>query len=225
MKKYLVLSVILFCLVIFIACEKSSTEVDDKDVSYFITVTNGCSTEITESIISMVGSEDIQEISTLYIGETTDNFEFVLPPPSDDNPISFGDYSLSYKQNNEEHYFGITLPDTHISVLIEDEGFTVDDMSYFITIKNMSSYHISNIEIAMDGALETYQIDELIINESSSEFEFHLVNSNAVSCNFGCYWGSYFQNEIMKPILLSPIGHNNILMVIFDDSLGFSIEE
>jgi len=129
MKKKLILFTILSCLILLTACSKGSTEVDDEYTSYYITVTNICSADITDLIISMVGSEDIQEISILPFGETSENFEFRLPPPSDENPISFGDYNLSYWQDGVEKYFGIILPETHISVYIDDDGigFIIED--------------------------------------------------------------------------------------------------
>ncbi len=225
MKERLIIFIVLFCLLILTGCSKSSTEVEDEPTSYYLTITNNSSYDITELVVSMVGSDDIQEISILHFGgDTTQNFEFRLPPPSDDNPISFGDYNISYLQNGIEKCFGITLPETHISVLIDDDGFTVDDMTFFITIKNMSSFHVSNIEISMEGALESYQIDELDISENSSEFEFYLINSGPVPSSFGCYIGSYLQNDITKSFLFSPCGYNNILMEIFDDGYGHSIE-
>ena len=225
MKEKLIIFIVLFCLILLTGCSKSSTEVEDEYTSYYITLTNNSSYDITELVISMVGSEDTQQISLLPMGETTQNFEFQLPPPSDDNPISFGDYNFSYLQNNEQKYFGITLPETHISVYINNDGYTVQNMTRLITIMNMSSHHVYNIEIAMEGALESYQIDELNINESSPELEFHLIYSSPVSCNFGCYIGSYLQNDITKSILFYPSGCNNILMEIFDDGYGHFIEE
>ena len=108
MKKKIILLTILACLIFLTACSKSSTEVEAEYTSYYITVTNTCSADIADLTISMVGLEDIQEISILPFGETTENFEFRLPPASDENPISFGDYNLSYKQNNEERYLNNT---------------------------------------------------------------------------------------------------------------------
>lgn len=223
MKEKLIILSTLFCLILLTACSKKSTEVEDEYTSYYITVTNTCSSVITELTISMIGSDDLQQVSLLPFGETTQNFEFVLPPPSDENPISFGDYNFSYLQNNEEMYFGVIQPETHISVLIDDDGFSVENMTRLITIMNNSSYDVSNIELSMIGASEFYQISELIPGESSSEFEFHLVDNSHVPSSFGCYDGFYNQNEVTKPFLFSPCGHNNITMIILDDNHGFYI--
>ena len=122
MKEKLIIFSVLFCLILLTGCSKSNTEVEDEYTSYYITITNNSSYDITELVISMVSSEDTQQISLLPMSETTQNFEFQLPPPSDDNPISFGDYNFSYLQNNEEMYFGVTQPETHISVYINDDG-------------------------------------------------------------------------------------------------------
>ncbi|NQV18557.1 MAG: hypothetical protein HQ534_08445 [Armatimonadetes bacterium] len=127
MKKYLIALIITFCLVLIMSCSKSSTEVNDEYTSFFITVTNISSNDVTDLKISMVGSEDIQEIDILPSNETTENYKFRLPPPSDIIPTSFGDYHLSYIQNSEELYFGISLPATNTSVIIDDEGITVED--------------------------------------------------------------------------------------------------
>lgn len=226
MKEKLIMFIVLFCLLILTGCSKSSTEVEDEPTSYYLTITNNSSYDITELVVSMVGSDDIQEISILHFGgDTTQDFEFRLPPPSDENPISYGDYQCSYLQNSEEKYFGITLPETHISVNINDDGYTIQNMTRFITISNISSYDVTEMEISMIGALESFQVDELNPGESSPEFEFHLINSSPVSCNFGCYIGYYLQNDITKSILFSPLGNTNILMEIFDDGFGFSIED
>ena len=223
MKEKLIIFIVLFCLILLTACSKSSTEVEDENTSFYLTVTNISSYDLTELVISMVGSEDIQEISILPIGETTQNFEFVLPPPSDDNPISFGDYNLSYKQDNEQMYFGFIPPETHISVNINDDGYTVQNMTRLITISNISSYSVTDIEISMIGALEFFQVNELNQGESSPELEFHLIDSGPVPSSFGCYIGSYLQNDITKSIFFSPLGNTNITMVIMDDSIGWNI--
>ena len=225
MKKKISLLTILACLIFLTACSKSSTEVEAEYTSYYITVTNTCSADIANLTISMIGLEDIEEISILPFSETTENFEFRLPPASDDNPISFGDYNFSYWQDGVEKYFGIILPETHISVYIDDDGFTVDDMTRLITIMNSSSYDVTDVELSMIGALEFYQINVLIPEESSSEFEFHLVDSSPVPISFGCYDGSYFQSGITKSIFSSSSGSIKIVMHIFDDGIGYSIEE
>ena len=224
MKEKLVILIVLFCLILLTGCSKSSTEVEDESTSYYITITNNSSHDITELVISMVGSDDIQQISILQFGGyTSQNFEFQLPEPSDDNPISFGDYNFSYLQNNEEMNFGIIQPETHISVYINDDGYTVHNMTRCITIINESSYNVTELEISMDGALEFFQVNEINPGESSSEFEFHLIKSSPVSCNYGCYYGFYNQNNNTNSFLFSPLGNTNITMVIMDDSYGMFI--
>ena len=223
MKKKIILLVILFCLIILTACSKSSTEVEDEYTSYYITVTNNSSSDIIELTISMVGSDDLQQINVLPFDETTQNFEFQLPEPSGDTPFSYGDYNFSYLQNDEEIYFGFILPETHISVYINDDGYTVENMTYYITINNLSSYNVTDIEISMIGALESFQVDELSPGENSSELEFHLIDSGPVPSSFGCYIGSYLQNDITKLIFFAPYGQTNITMIILDDSIEWYI--
>lgn len=123
MKEKLIIFSVLLCLILLIGCSKNSTEVEDENTSLYLTVTNVSSYDLTELVISMVGSDDIQQIDILPIGETTQNFEFQLPGPSGDTPISYGDYNFSYLQNGEEIYFRIILPETHISVYINDNGY------------------------------------------------------------------------------------------------------
>lgn len=127
MKKKLFVFPALFCLLLLIGCSKS-TEVENGYTSYYITISNNSSYDITELVISMVGIEDIQQISVLASEEITQQFEFQLPEPSGDTPVSYGDYDGSYLQNNEEMYIGIITPDTNILVRINDDGYTVEDV-------------------------------------------------------------------------------------------------
>lgn len=219
MKKKIILLVILFCLILLTACSKSNTEVEDENSSYFITVTNAGSIDITDLIISMVGSDDIQQISLLPFGETTQNFEFVLPPPSDDNPISFGDYNFNYLQNGEELYFGITLPEINILVRIYDDDHTINTLTYhLITITNDSSYNVTEMEISMEGALGFHQINELIPGESSQEFEIHLIYyAGPTPDNYGYFGGLYHQNNQAHPYLFNPPSTNIIMHINNDD--------
>ena len=128
MKKKLIILSTIFCLIILTACSKSSTEVEDEYTSYYITFTNNSSSDVTELLISMIGIDDIQQISVLNIGETSQHFEFQLPEPSDDSPISYGDYNFSYLQNSEEIYFGIIQPEINILVRINDDDYTIEDV-------------------------------------------------------------------------------------------------
>ena len=223
MKEKLVIFSVLLCLLILTGCSKSSTEVEDENTSFYLTVTNVSSYDLTELVISMVGSDDIQQIDVLHIGETTQNFEFQLPEPSGDTPFSYGDYDFSYLQNGEELHFGFILPETHISVYINDDGYTVQNMTRLITIINESSFNVTELEISMIGALEFFQVNELNQGESSPELEFHLIYSGPVPSSFGCYIGSYLQNNIIKYVLFSPLGNTNITMIILDDNHGFYI--
>jgi hypothetical protein len=125
MKMKLIIFPALFCLLLLISCSKS-TEVEDDYTSYFITIINDSSFDVTELKISMIGIEDIQQISVLAAGEISQRFEFQLPESSGDIPISYGDYDCSYLQNNEEMYIGIITPDTNILVHINDDGYTVE---------------------------------------------------------------------------------------------------
>ena len=127
MKKKLFVFPVLFCLLLLTGCSKS-TEVENGYTSYYITISNNSSYDVTELVISMVGIEDIQQISVLASEEITQQFEFQLPEPSGDTPVSYGDYDGSYLQNNEEMYIGIITPDTNILVCINDNGYTVEDV-------------------------------------------------------------------------------------------------
>ncbi len=128
MKKKLVVFPALFCLLLLIGCSKS-TEVKDNYTSFYIAIANNSSFDVTELVISMVGIEDIQQISVLAEGEISQRFEFQLPPePSGNIPICYGDYDGSYLQNSEEMYIGIILPNTNILVRINDDGYTVEDV-------------------------------------------------------------------------------------------------
>ena len=117
----------LFCLFLLIGCSKS-TEVKDDYTYYYIVIVNNSSFDVTELVISMVGIDDIQQISVLAAGEISQRFEFQLPESSGDIPISYGDYDCSYLQNNEEMYICIILPDKNILVRINDDGYTVEDV-------------------------------------------------------------------------------------------------
>ncbi len=128
MKKKLIILSVLLCLFLLTGCSKSSTEVEDEYTSFYITIANNSSCDVTELLISMIGIDDIQQISVLNIGETSQYFEFQLTEPSDDSPISYGDYQCSYLQNGEEIFFGIIQPEINILVRINDDGYTVEDV-------------------------------------------------------------------------------------------------
>ena len=127
MKMKLIIFPVLFCLLLLIGCTKS-TEVEDDYTSFYITIANNSSFDITELVISMVSIEDIQQISVLTAGEISQQFEFQLPEPSGDTPFSYGDYNGSYLQNGIGNNIFIPLPEANILVHINDDGYTVEDV-------------------------------------------------------------------------------------------------
>ncbi len=123
MKKKLIILPALFCLLLLIT---GCTEVEDDYTSYFITIVNDSSVEITDISISMVGLDTVVQINDLIPEEISQQYEFQLPEPSGDTPGSYGDYHGSYLQNSEEMYIGIILPDTNVLIHINDDGYTVE---------------------------------------------------------------------------------------------------
>ena len=128
MKKKLVVFPVLFCLLLLIGCSKS-TEVEDGYTTFYITIANNSSFNITELVISMVGIEDIQQISVLAAGEISHRFEYHLPERPEHAPISYGDYNGSYLQNGIENLIFIPMPEINILVHIIDDGYTVEDVT------------------------------------------------------------------------------------------------
>ena len=130
MKMKLIIFPALFCLLLLIAgCnENNVTEVEDDYISYFITIINDSSVDITDISFHMIGLDIVVQISDLIPEEISQQFEFQLPEPSGDTPVSYGDYDFSYLQNNKEMYIGIITPDTNILVRINDDGYTVEDV-------------------------------------------------------------------------------------------------
>jgi len=224
MKEKLIIFTVLFCLLMLTGCSKSSTEVKDGYISYYITIINYSSYDLTELVISMVGLDDMQQISILRMGYTSQFFEFQLPVPSGDTPFSYGDYNLSYLQNNEEMDFSITQPEAYISVFINDDGYIVETLiSHLITIINDSSYNVTEMEIFMEGAFGFHQISELIPGECSQEFEVNLINyTGPTSDNYGYFCGSYLQNNQVYPYLFFPPSTNIIMHINNDD---YTIED
>ncbi len=134
MKMKLIIFPALFCLLLLTGCSKS-TEIENGYTSYYITISNNSSFDITDLVISMVGIEDTQQIGVLAAGEISQQFESQLPEPSGDTPFSsgdtpfsYGDYNGSYLQNNEEMYIGIILPDINILIHINNDGYTVENV-------------------------------------------------------------------------------------------------
>jgi hypothetical protein len=129
MKKKLIIFPALFCLLLLLTgCSKSSTEVEDDYIFYYIIIANYSSFDVTELVISMVGIEDLQQISVLAAGEISQRFEFQLPEPSGDTPFSYGDYIGSYLQTGIGNNIFIPHPETNILVHINDDGYTVEDV-------------------------------------------------------------------------------------------------
>ena len=126
MKKKLILFPVLFCLLLLTGCNKS-TEVENGYTSYYITIANDSSYEVTQIEIFMEGALEIHQISELNPGEFSQKFEFQLPDRPNPAPISYGDYKGSYLQNGIENYIFIPIPETNILVQINDDGYTVED--------------------------------------------------------------------------------------------------
>lgn len=130
MKKVKISFLTFFCVLLLLTgCSKSSTEVENDYTSYYIIIANYSSYDVTELVISMVGIEDIQQISILAEGEISQRFEFQLPDhPSGCIPINYGDYHGNYLQITEEIYIDIIQPDINILVHINDDGYTIEDV-------------------------------------------------------------------------------------------------
>ncbi len=129
MKKVKILFPTFFCILLLLTgCSDSSTEVENGYTSYYITIANDSSFDVTELVISMVGIEDIKQISVLAEGEISQQFEFQLTDPSGCVPISYGDYRGSYLQNGIEKYIFIPIPEINIFMHINDDGYTIEDV-------------------------------------------------------------------------------------------------
>ncbi|MCK4313059.1 MAG: hypothetical protein KAW88_10035 [Candidatus Cloacimonetes bacterium] len=124
MKKKLFVFPALFCLLLLIT---GCTEVEDDYTSYFITIVNDSSVNITDISISMIGLDTVVQINDLIPEEISQRFKFQLPDrPSGCVQISYGDYHGSYLQNEIEKIVFIPIPDINILVHINDDGYTIE---------------------------------------------------------------------------------------------------
>ncbi len=124
MKRSLILSIVMFAVFIIASCN-DTTSADDL-TKYEVVIINVSSSKITNIELEMTGVENNVTIDSLAIGENTPEYEFLLPLPEDDSPISYGDYSGSYIQEYIEKDFAVIQPELSITILINDDSFSYE---------------------------------------------------------------------------------------------------
>ena len=124
MKRSLILSIVMFAAFIIASCT-NATSADDL-TKYEVVIINVSSSEITNIELEMTGVENNVTIDSLAIGESTPEYEFLLPLPGDDVPVSYGDYSGSYIQESIEKDFSVIQPELSITIFIDDDSFSYE---------------------------------------------------------------------------------------------------
>ncbi len=124
MKKLLLLSIIMLVAYIISGCN-DSTSVDDL-TKFKVVIVNNSSSEITNIELEMIGVDNNVTIDHLTVGESTSEFDFLLPLQGDDVPFSYGDYQGNYIQESIEKYFTVIQPELSITILIDDDSFTYE---------------------------------------------------------------------------------------------------
>lgn len=124
MKKLLILSLVMFAAFIIVSCNNTTSA--DELTKYTVIIVNDSSFEITNIGLEMVGVDNNVTIDSLAVGESTSEFEFLLPLPGNDVPFLYGDYSGSYIQESIEKDFTIIQPELSITIFIDDDSFSYE---------------------------------------------------------------------------------------------------
>ncbi|MCK4359081.1 MAG: hypothetical protein KAW92_10160 [Candidatus Cloacimonetes bacterium] len=127
MKRFFKLSIVMFIALLIFACGKDSTTAVDNDYTkYIVTIINDSSYEITNICLGMIGTDNNVSIYYLAVGESTSEFEFLLPKPNSEIPICYGDYFGHYIQESIEKFIFIICPEPAITIHIDNESYFVE---------------------------------------------------------------------------------------------------
>ena len=124
MKRSLILSIVMFAVFIIASCN-DTTSADDL-TKYEVVIINISSSKITNIELEMTGVENNVTIDSLAIGESTSEYEFLLPLPGNDVPFLYGDYSGSYVLESIEKDFTVIQPELSITILINNDSFSYE---------------------------------------------------------------------------------------------------